>query len=372
MTTVRDALAGRRFFVTGATGFLGTALVERLLRTVPDGRVVLLVRPGRRSSAAQRVEREVVRNDCFDRLRDELGSRFAEELAGRVTAVAGDVSTDGLGLDDDGLRALSECDVVVHSAATVSFDAPLDAAVEVNLLGPSRVAATLVQARELAASEGRTGPRHLIPVSTAYVAGTHQGEAREQLLGSDRFHVDVDWRAEVTAARRQRGDRDAESRQPERLAAFQRAARDEIGGAGIHLLAERAERLRQDWVRRRMVEAGKARAQSLGWPDAYPYTKALGEQALVGEYGRLVAMTIVRPSIIESALAEPKPGWIRGFRMAEPIIVSYARAPPRVPGRARRSDRRHPRRPRGRRHPGRCRRAHGQGEHRRPRCRRRW
>ena len=70
---------------------------------------------------------------------------------------------------------------------------------------------------------------------------------------------------------------------------------------------------------------GQARAQSLGWPDAYPYTKALGERALVSEYGRLVPMTIIRPSIIESALAEPRPGWIRGFRMAEPIIVSYAR-----------------------------------------------
>ena len=38
-----------------------------------------------------------------------------------------------------------------------------------------------------------------------------------------------------------------------------------------------------------------------------------------------VPITFVRPSIIESALAEPRPGWIRGFRMAEPIIVSYAR-----------------------------------------------
>ena len=36
-------------------------------------------------------------------------------------------------------------------------------------------------------------------------------------------------------------------------------------------------------------------------------------------------ITVVRPSIIESALAEPRPGWIRGFRMAEPIIISYAR-----------------------------------------------
>ena len=38
-----------------------------------------------------------------------------------------------------------------------------------------------------------------------------------------------------------------------------------------------------------------------------------------------VPLSIVRPSIIESALAEPHPGWIRGFRMAEPIIISYAR-----------------------------------------------
>ena len=36
-------------------------------------------------------------------------------------------------------------------------------------------------------------------------------------------------------------------------------------------------------------------------------------------------VTIVRPSIIESALAEPSPGWIRGFRMAEPVIISYGR-----------------------------------------------
>jgi HAD superfamily hydrolase (TIGR01490 family) len=36
-------------------------------------------------------------------------------------------------------------------------------------------------------------------------------------------------------------------------------------------------------------------------------------------------VSIVRPSIIESALAEPTPGWIRGFRMAEPVIISYAR-----------------------------------------------
>jgi HAD superfamily hydrolase (TIGR01490 family) len=325
VTRVRGALAGKQFFITGSTGFLGTALVERVLRSVPDSRVVLLIRPGRRSTPMQRAAKEILKNDCFDLLRQQFGDRFDADVASRVSAVAGDVATDGLGLDEDGLRLLSECDVIVHSAASVSFDSPLDSAVEVNLLGPSRVAAAIVSAVRLAEEQGRRGPVHFIPVSTAYVAGTHQGEAREELLEVNPFSVGVDWRTEVAAARRQRGDTDAESRRPERLAQFAKQARVELGGAGLHLLAERAERLREDWVKKQMVKVGQARAQSLGWPDAYPYTKALGERALVSQFGDTVPMTIVRPSIIESSLAEPRPGWIRGFRMAEPIIVSYAR-----------------------------------------------
>ncbi|HEY1988140.1 MAG TPA: HAD-IB family hydrolase [Acidimicrobiales bacterium] len=325
MTRVRDALAGKRFFITGATGFLGTALVERLLRTVPDCEVVLLIRPTRRSSPMQRATKEILKNDCFDRLRQETGDDFDARVTSRVTAVAGDVATDGLGLDDEGRRQLSHTDIVIHSAASVSFDAPLDAAVEVNLLGPSRVAEATVNARQAANQDGRTGPIHFIPVSTAYVAGTHQGEAKEELLEGNRYSLDVAWKGEVDAARRQRGDSEAESRRPERLRAFAKAARSELGGAGLHLLAERAERLREDWVKKQLVEIGKLRAQSLGWPDAYPYTKALGERALISQYGDTLPITIIRPSIIESALTEPRPGWIRGFRMAEPIIVSYAR-----------------------------------------------
>ena len=197
MTRVRDALAGRQFFITGATGFLGTALVERLLRTVPDSKVVLLIRPGRRSTPMQRATKEILKNDCFDRLRHDHGEQFDQAVSARVSAVAGDVSTDGLGLDDDGMQALSECDIVVHSAAAVSFDSPLDTAVEVNLLGPSRVAEAVVSARRIALEQGRTGPRHFIPVSTAYVAGTHQGEAREELLDGNPFAIEVDWQAEV-------------------------------------------------------------------------------------------------------------------------------------------------------------------------------
>jgi HAD superfamily hydrolase (TIGR01490 family) len=313
---IREALAGKRLFLTGSTGFLGTAVLERLLRSVPDCEVVLLVRPGKRSDVDRRVQREVLNNDAFDRLRADLGKDgFAEMAARRVSAVAGDVGRDGLGLDERGRDALASCDVVIHSAATVAFDSPLDAAVEVNMLGPMRIAETL---RELGVTP------HLVAVSTCYVAGNRRGRAPEQLVDESPFFVDVDWRGEVQAARRARRDAEAQSRTPEKLTELRTRARNELGAPGGPLLAEKTEQLRQRWVADRMVDAGRSRATSLGWPDAYAYTKALGERALIESRGA-VPVTIVRPSIIESSLAEPRPGWIRGFRMAEPVIISYAR-----------------------------------------------
>ena len=312
---IAEALDGKRILITGTTGFLGTAILERLLRAVPGCEVVLLVRPGRRTTAAQRVAREVLRNDAFDRLRAELGAEGYKAMTDRrVGVVGGDVGTDGLGLDDAGREALASCDVVIHSAATVAFDSPLDSAVEVNLLGPMRVAEAITAAGS---------PAHLVAVSTCYVAGNRRGRAPELPVFDQPFTPDVSWRAEVAAARRTRADVEAESRTPGRLAGFAKEARRELGAAGTPLLASKAEKVRDGWVGDQMVEAGRARSRSLGWPDAYAYTKALGERALLETRGD-VPVTIVRPSIIESALREPYPGWIRGFRMAEPVIISYA------------------------------------------------
>ena len=97
----------------------------------------MLVRPG---SPGHRRRSGSARRSCATTASTGSGPSSAtastSEIARRLHAVAGDVGRDGLGLDEDGSAALASCDVVIHSAATVSFDAPLDQAVEINLLGP--------------------------------------------------------------------------------------------------------------------------------------------------------------------------------------------------------------------------------------------
>ena len=92
---IRQNLANKRIAITGSTGFVGTALVERLLRAVPECELVLLVRPSKRHDVTERVRREIFKNDAFDRLRAELketAEPFEAMVARRVVAVAGDVA----------------------------------------------------------------------------------------------------------------------------------------------------------------------------------------------------------------------------------------------------------------------------------------
>ncbi|MFM8390730.1 MAG: SDR family oxidoreductase, partial [Actinomycetota bacterium] len=211
---IAESLAGRRIAITGSTGFVGTALVERLLRSAPGCELFLVVRGGRRG-AASRVKREILNNDAFDLLRSELkdtAEDFDAMCARRVHAIDGDISVDGLGLSESGREQLASCDIIIHSAAAVAFDSPLDSAVEVNLLGPVRLAAVLNELHAGAATKP-----HLVAVSTCYVAGNRRGHAPELLVSEGPFDIGLDWRAEVDSARRLRGDIEAASRTPHAL-----------------------------------------------------------------------------------------------------------------------------------------------------------
>ena len=156
---------------------------------------------------------------------------------------------------------------------------------------------------------------HFIAVSTCYVAGSRRGNAPEEPLADGPMYVPVSWQEEAEASRRRRITTETESRDPSRLDEFRSRARHELGAAGTPALAAKTEHLRSRWVDNHMVEAGRSRASSLGFPDAYAFTKALAETAVAEIKGDL-EVTTVRPSIIESAYSEPFPGWIRGFRMA--------------------------------------------------------
>lgn len=302
---IRRWFRGKRLLLTGATGFLGTALLERVLNDLPDTQLVLLIR-GRYGSSAEARAREILTRPVFDGFRKRVGpdglQRAFEE---RVTVVDGDVAEEVPPL-------AAPLDAVFHCAATVSFDAPIDQAFAINLLGSTR----------LYEAVAATGSRpHLVHVSTAYVAGLTKGIVPEAPLEHR-----VDWRAEADAALIARRMTEEASRKPEMLDGFVRRSRTEHGRAGPQAVAAGAEERRKEWVAKRLIQHGRARAQSLGWPDVYTFSKALGERATEELALRLgLPLSIVRPSIVESALAHPFPGWIEGFKMAEPIILAYGR-----------------------------------------------
>src|SRR4051812_26498921 len=129
--SLRERLAGQRILLTGVTGFLGEALLERILSDIPTTRVVVLVRGQGGTSARDRVQ-ELLTRPAFGRLRTDIGAEGVGGLwAGRVEVLEG-------GLDD--IPPLpADLDLVVHCAGDVSFDPPLDDAIDTNLLGSLHV-----------------------------------------------------------------------------------------------------------------------------------------------------------------------------------------------------------------------------------------
>ncbi|HXJ62733.1 MAG TPA: SDR family oxidoreductase, partial [Actinomycetota bacterium] len=310
-SAIRDGLAGKRVLLTGVTGFLGQALFERFLSDFPDTRLVLLIR-GQYGTTARARGEELLQRPVFNSARERLGAEGLQQaFEERVEVLEGDVVGELPDFPDD-------LDLVYHCAATVSFDSPIDEGFRANVVGATSLY------RKVAESGSRP---HLVHVSTAYVAGSRKGVIPEASLDHG-----IDWQAELAYALSARERVEEASRRPELLDSFVKRSKSEHGRAGPQEVAEHAESARRAWVTKRLVHYGRARAQTLGWPDIYTLTKALGERAVEETAGDL-SLSIVRPSIIESAYIHPHPGWIEGFKMAEPIILAYGRgAFPEFPG----------------------------------------
>jgi fatty acyl-CoA reductase len=310
---IADALKGKTILVTGSTGFLGKSIVEKCLRSIPGiKRINLAIRSSARRPASERLEREVLASPAFKRLKDELGEEaFAKLTREKLGVIEIDLGRDGLGLSEESRAALRGCDVVIHSAAAVEFDNPADLSAQTNLLGAAR----LVEA--LKASGAKP---HLVHISTAYVGGMLRGLVREEAP----HDPGLNWRHEAEVLTNLHAPVEEESRRPEVLNKLRREARSRMGPAGTPAVARMTERLRERWVKDKLIERGRVHATAMGFSDIYSFTKAMAEQAVVELHGD-IPLSIVRPSIIESALEEPSPGWLEGFRMAEPLILAFGR-----------------------------------------------
>jgi alcohol-forming fatty acyl-CoA reductase len=104
----------------------------------------------------------------------------------------------------------------------------------VNLLGPTRIAQTLTTS----ASPPTWWRVHLLR------GRQPPGRGARELVDESPFFVDVDWRAEVAAARRARPTPRPRAAAPSMLAEFRAEARAELGAAGTPLLAAKTEQLR--------------------------------------------------------------------------------------------------------------------------------
>lgn len=274
--TVRD-LPGRpkRVLLTGATGFVGQAVLERLLRD--ESVVHLLIRAGRTTTAAERLD-ALLGKSAFDAWRREVGPAGVARARTRLHVIEADLANPLPPVPAD-------LDLVIHSASTVSFDEPWDDALQANVLGPKHLYDALLQAG--------TDPA-VVHIATAYV-----GTDRVDVSYEGPVEHAVEWRAEIDAARAYRAtvESDAES--------------------------TKADTPDADALLR---EAGRLRARELGWTDAYTMSKALGERVAEELWaGSGHRLTVLRPTIIESALERPAPGWIDGFKVADPLIAAFAK-----------------------------------------------
>jgi HAD superfamily hydrolase (TIGR01490 family) len=289
-TGIRARLSGKHVLLTGVTGFVGEALLQRLLSDVPEVRITVLVRPRGSTSGEERI-RSLLKKPIFEGCD-----------ADRVGVLEGDMA------DVPALPA--DLDAIVHCAGDVSFNPPVDQAFTTNVVG----------ARGLLARAREVGDHvHYVHISTAYVAGRRRGTIPEGPVEHD-----VDLEAELAWGLAQAQTVDQRSRAADRLAGFRKEAERSHGRAGLLTAASAVEERRKEWVKEELIRLGTERARSLGWTDCYTFTKALGER-VVEAHAAHAPVSIVRPSIIESALELPHPGWIEGFKMAEPLILAYGR-----------------------------------------------
>lgn len=292
-SVVKQQLAGKRVLITGTTGFLAKVLLETLIREVPEiSEFILLIRGNRDyPSAQERFQGEILTSSIFEPLRVQDPGNLYFLCNEKVRCITGEVTEPNFGLSKEEFKQLAgSVDIVVNAAASVNFREELDQALSINAL-------CLLTMTKLVKMAGNIP---LIQVSTCYVNGYNRGDMYEDVVRPARQQI----------KRNVRGYYEVESLIEEMQAKISRVR--QTYGSDAKVLSNK------------LIELGIREANRYGWNDTYTFTKWMGEQIAMREL-QGGTLTILRPSIIESTLRSPVPGWIEGVKVADAIILAYAR-----------------------------------------------
>src|SRR5262245_58921952 len=323
----------RRIFLIGSTGFLGKVTLSMLLHRFPNvGKVYVTVRARSQEESETRFWNNIITAPPFDPLRERYGSALDGFIRDKVIVKGGDIGEDNLGYTEEQAQTIADdIDIVINSAGNVTFNPTLESGLRTNVVGTQNVIAFAKRMKRPA----------LVHVSTCFVAGNRTGAVwesepvpgyfpRQSEMPGVKFSVDQEIADCAKLADRVRD----EARDAMMAAKFRELARKRLSEEGRDTddpdaLGLAVARERKVWTRTRLTDLGVERAAYWGWPNIYTYTKSLGEQLVAAETD--MVRSIVRPSIVESAMSFPFPGWNEGFTTTAPIIFLIRKGQTLIP-----------------------------------------
>lgn len=156
-SNIAEFYKNKNVFITGGTGFVGIALVEKILRSCSDvGKIYMLIRPKKGKSIEERLK-DITKNSVFSKLLEDKSL----DIFNKLVPISGDVGEENLGLSmKDRELLISNVNIVIHSAATLDFQASLRPTVLINLLGTRQVMQLCKDIKNLSS---------MVHISSAYV-----------------------------------------------------------------------------------------------------------------------------------------------------------------------------------------------------------
>ncbi|XP_040371871.1 fatty acyl-CoA reductase 3 isoform X1 [Rosa chinensis] len=289
LESILGYLKNKTILITGATGFVGKVLVEKILRVQPDvKRLYLLLRASDANSATQRMHNEITGKELFRVLREKLGADFDSYILEKVVALSGDVIFQDLGVKPVKLKEemCNEVQIILNSAAITRFDERYDVALDVNTFGVLNMLDFAKKCLKL---------EMVVHVSTAYVCGERAGLILEDSSSMDEM-----------------------AKKPSKFD-LKSQEKKMVENKLKELQAQNAS---EEVITSAMKDLGTARSKLYGWANTYVLTKVMGEMYLGHAKGNL-SVAIIRPTMITSTYKEPFSGWIEGFRTYDSVIGGY-------------------------------------------------